>query len=174
MRDATGHCAIGGVIAVDDPRAVDVGRLLGAHLALMHETTPPEDVHALDVEQLAGPRVSLYSFRDQGEVLAVGALLALSGTDEEGDGEGSHGELKSMHTLAAARGRGIGEAMVCYLLDVACGRGWSRVSLETGTGAEFEPAIRLYTRCGFVPCEPFGTYISSPNSYFMTIELTSI
>ncbi|MFN0026551.1 MAG: GNAT family N-acetyltransferase [Acidimicrobiales bacterium] len=152
------------MIAPDDPLAEDVGRVLAAHLELMHHETPLEDVHALDAGQLADPSVSFFSYRRGGELLAVGALRAV-------DGEPGHGELKSMHTRAAARGQGIGAAMVAHLVGVARARAWHRLSLETGTGPAFEPAQRLYARCGFIACEPFADYQLSPNSFFMTLDL---
>jgi putative acetyltransferase len=153
-----------GQIAGDDPTAADVRLLIERHLELMHEHTPPEDVHALGIEGLADPAVSFFSFRRDGELLAVGALRGI-------DGEPGHGELKSMHTRATERGQGIGAAMVAHLVRVARGRGWHRLSLETGTGPAFEAAQRLYVRCGFVPCGPFADYQPSPNSFFMTLDL---
>ena len=126
------------MIAPDDPRSDDVRALLEAHLALMRATSPPEDVHALDVDALCAPAISFFGYRDGGELLAVGALKQL---------DAEHGELKSMHTAAAARGRGIGAAMVEHLLAVARGRGLRRVSLETGSMDAFVPArtCLLYT-----------------------------
>lgn len=152
-----------GVIALDDPRAADVSALLGTHLALMNAQSPPEEVHALDVEGLADPAVTFVSYRVAGELLGVGALKDL------GDG---HGEVKSMHTSQAARGRGVGGAIVVHLLDLARSRGLTRVSLETGTPEEFAHARALYARHGFTECGPFGDYVLSPWSTFMTRELT--
>ena len=106
--------------------------------------------------------ITVFSARHEGQLLAIGALKQL---DE------SHGELKSMHTAEAARGQGIGRAMVDYLLRVAQHRGYCRVSLETGATDVYEPARSLYRRSGFTPCEPFGDYRESPNSAFMTLLL---
>lgn len=157
-----GRTVLEGEIAIDDPRADDVRRLLARHLAFAHATTPPNDVHALDVDGLVDPAVTFFSYRAGGEVLAVGALKRL---DRE------HAEIKSMHTAAEARGRGIGRAMVDHLLAVARRRGHRRVSLETGAGPGFAPARRLYASAGFAPCEPFGEYRPSRNSTFMTVAL---
>jgi putative acetyltransferase len=151
------------VIAVDDPRSEDVRALLARHLDFAHEHSPPEDVHALDVDGLVDPAITFYSARRGGELLAVGALKELDET---------HGELKSMHTAEAARGNGIGGAMLAHLLDVARERGYRRVSLETGSMEAFVPARSLYARAGFVPCAPFADYPDSPNSTCMTVELT--
>ena len=150
------------VIAVDDPRAEDVRRLLHRHLTFAHANSPPEDVHALDLEGLLDPSVTLYSFRRNGRLLAVGALKRL-GED--------HAELKSMHTAQEARRQGIARAMLEHLVAAARDRGFRRLSLETGTPAAFEPAHSLYTSAGFEPCSAFGTYSPSPNSLFLTLDL---
>src|SRR4051812_27246912 len=75
-----------------------------------------------------------------------------------------------MHTVEAARGRGIGRAMVDRLVAVACERGYTRVSLETGAMEAFAAARSLYAAAGFEPCEPFGDYRPSRNSLFMTLR----
>jgi putative acetyltransferase len=103
--------------------------------------------------------VAFYAFRAGGELLAVGAIKEL---------DASHDELKSMHTSEAARGRGIGRRMVDHLLAVAAERGYARVSIETGTSEGFAAARALYAGAGFDPCGPFGDYLPSPNSAFMT------
>jgi putative acetyltransferase len=154
---------LAGVIAPADPRADDVRALLDAHLTLMRATSPPEDVHALDVDGLCSPSIAFFGYRTGAELLAVGALKQL---------DDRHGELKSMHTSAAARGHGIGAAMVEHLLAVAREKSLSRVSLETGSMDAFLPARTLYARFGFTECGPFGDYSPSPNSTFMTLDLT--
>src|SRR6185437_4611917 len=151
-----------GEIAIDDPRAPDVRSLLATHLAFAHAPTPPEDRHALDVDGLCGPAVTFFSLRRDGVLLAVGALQRL---DPE------HAEVKSMHTVAAARGQGLGRAMIEHLIAVAREAGYRRLSLETGSMAEFAPARALYASAGFEPCEPFGEYRASPNSTYMTLRL---
>jgi putative acetyltransferase len=151
-----------GAIALDDPQADDVRALLAVHLGWAHTTSPPEDVHALDVDGLVDPSVTFCSYRVDGELLGIGALKRL---DED------HAEVKSMHTVAAARGRGIGRAMVEHLLATARARGFRRVSLETGSMDAFAPARALYESVGFVPCGRYGDYPDSANSAFFTIEL---
>jgi putative acetyltransferase len=76
-----------------------------------------------------------------------------------------------MHTAEAARGQGVGRAIVGRLLSVAAERGARRVSIETGSMAAFAPARALYASVGFVPCGPFGHYAESTNSAFMTVVL---
>ena len=151
-----------GEIAVDDPGAADVRALLATHLTFSHQHSPPEDVHALDVDRLLDPAVTFFSYREGGRLLAVGALRRL---------DGEHAEVKSMHTASEARGRGIGRAVLAHLVAEARARGYRRLSLETGTMAAFAPARALYVSAGFVPCEPFGSYFHSPNSTCMTLAL---
>jgi putative acetyltransferase len=152
----------GGLIAVDDPRKDDVRALLERHLAFALGTTPSEHAFALDVDGLLDPAITFYSFRASGELLGVGAIKQL---DVE------HGEIKSMHTAQAARGRGVGRAVLGHLLDVARSRGYRRVSLETGTMAEFAPARALYASAGFTACGPFAGYQPSEDNCFMTLPL---
>jgi putative acetyltransferase len=152
-----------GVIATDDPRADDVRGLIGRHLAYARATTTfAEEVYALDVDRLADPAVTFFSFRVDGELLAVAALKQL---------DAEHAEIKSMHTVEAARGQGIGRRLVEHLLAVSRNRGYSRVSLETGAGPGFAAARELYLRAGFTPCAPFGDYRPSPRSTCMTLVL---
>jgi putative acetyltransferase len=150
------------VIDTDDPRAPDVHALLERHLDFCRAASPPEDVHALDLDGRLDPAVTFYSVRRDGELLAIGALKRL---------DAGHGELKSMHTAALARGQGAARALVDHLLAVARDRGFQRVSLETGSMDAFVPARTLYETAGFAPCGPFGGYSPSPNSTFMTMTL---
>jgi len=151
-------------IALDDPRRDDVRALLARHLAFANEHSPPEDVHALDIEGLLHPAISFSSARDAatGVLLGVGALKWL---------DAGHAELKSMHTAAEARRRGVGRGLVEHLLAVAAACGHGRVSLETRTMAAFAPARTLYASFGFAPCPPFEGYRASQNSVCLTLLL---
>jgi putative acetyltransferase len=153
------------VIAADDPRADDVRALIATHLAFCYAVTPPDNVFALDTDALAGParEIEFFSVRRDGRLLGIGALKRL---------DGEHAEIKSMHTAEAARGQGVGEAMVRHLLTVAAERGYRRVSLETGAMEAYAPARALYRKLGFEPCGPFGAYTASPLSAHMTVEMT--
>jgi GNAT superfamily N-acetyltransferase len=153
-----------GEIAIDDPRALDVRTLLKSHLDFTNSHSPPEDVHALDVDGLLDSTVTFFSFRCNGALLGVAALKQL---DEH------HAELKSMHTDSAARGRGIARALVDHLLNVARDRGLDRLSLETGSMSAFAPARALYANAGFTPCGPFSGYVLSPYSTFMTLVMNA-
>jgi putative acetyltransferase len=119
-----------GQIAVADPRQPDVRALLARHLEFALAQTPPEHSFALDAEELLDPAITFFSVRGHGSLLGIGAIKRLGP---------HHAEIKSMHTAEAARGRGIGRAMLTHLLGVARTRGFRRVSLETGTTAAFAP-----------------------------------
>ena len=151
-----------GEIAIDDPRASDVRLLLATHLAFARAPTPPEDAHALDIDGLCEPAVTFFSLRRDGAPVAVGALKRL---------DAEHAEVKSMHTVEAARGGGIGRRMIEHLIAVARASGYRRLSLETGSMAEFAPARALYASVGFESCGPFADYRESPNSSYMTLRL---
>jgi putative acetyltransferase len=136
--------------------------LLERHLAFAHEVTPEGHVHALEVHRLVDPSITFFSARRDGELLGVGALREL---------DPAHGEVKSMHTVPAARRQGVGRALVEHLVQVAWARGYERVSLETGTGDAFVPARTLYKAVGFTRCPPFGDYTDNPHSVCMTLAL---
>lgn len=149
-------------IRVEDPRQGDIAALLEAHLALMRGISPPGHVHALDLERLATPAITFLAARSKNGLLGVGALKEL------GDGRG---EIKSMHTAAAARGSGVGRQLVAHILDLAAERRLTWLGLETGTQPEFEPARTLYASYGFTTCDPFDDYTTNPYSTCMSLEL---
>lgn len=149
-------------IRVDDLRGDDIARLLETHLSHMRSISPPESVHALDLDKLRQPDITFWTIWRGDELVGCGALRELDPT---------HGEIKSMHTLFAARGFGIGRRMVEHILMTARERGYTRLSLETGATEDFIAARTLYASFGFVPCPPFGDYFEDPFSAHMTLEL---
>ncbi|WP_371863349.1 GNAT family N-acetyltransferase [Cellulomonas terrae] len=152
-------------IAADDPTAPDVLDLLGEHLADMFATSPAESVHALDPTALASPAITFWTARDSaGALLGCAALKALGPSD---------GELKSMRTTSAARGQGVGAALLAHVLAAAAERGLRTVHLETGTQDYFAAARRLYERAGFVECPPFADYALDPHSVFYRLTLNA-
>jgi putative acetyltransferase len=144
-------------IEPEHPLSDDVRQLLEKHRRFAASVMPPEGVHVLDPDDLEDD-VALFGVRDDGELLGIAALRRL---------DRHHAELKSMHTAAAARGRGVGRALVEYLLGVAAANGFRRVSLECGAGEAFAPARALYAAAGFEPCGPFGDYRATENNVFM-------
>ena len=153
------------LITTADPRRDDARPLLEQHPAFANLHSPRQDVHALDVQGLLDPAVTFFSARADGALLAIGALKEL---------DSAHGEVKSMHTVAAARGRGLASAVLAHVVTVARGRGYARLSLETGTMDAFGPARAMYVGAGFEPCGPFADYLLSPNSTFFTLALADL
>jgi putative acetyltransferase len=149
-------------IEVDDLSRSAIHALLEEHLQSMHSLGPPESVHALDLEGLRKPGVTFWSVWEGPVLLGVGALKEL---------DARHGEIKSMRTAKAHLRKGVGRAVLTHIIDVARGRGYERLSLETGSMDAFKPAQRLYERFGFVYCGPFGEYVEDRYSVFMTMSL---
>jgi putative acetyltransferase len=141
----------------------EVAALLAEHLQEMHQYSPPESVHALDLDRLRTPDLTFWSVWDGPRVLGCGALRELDPT---------HGELKSMRTASAHRRRGVAAAVLEHLVAEARSRGYTRVSLETGSPEAFAPARALYAGYGFTTCGPFGPYAADDFSVFMTLDLT--
>ena len=114
-----------------------------------------------------GATKSLYftflAARSGGALLGVGALKQL---DER------RGEVKSMHTAEAARGRGVGRRLVEQIVQLAQERGIVWLGLETGTQPEFDAARSLYRNFGFATCEPFEPYTVNPYSTCLSREIT--
>jgi putative acetyltransferase len=149
-------------IVVDDPRKPEVRGLLERHLAFCLSETPPEHSFALNVDGLVDPKVTFVSYRDGETLLGVAAIKEL---------DAGHAEIKSMHTAAEARGRGVGRALLSHLLATAKSRGYQRVSLETGTTPGFAAARALYESAGFQPCGPFSDYPVTGDNTFYTLAL---
>lgn len=155
-------------IVVDDLTHPEVLRLLQLHLDRMHEHSPPGSVFALDLEAMRGPDVTCWTAWDDHDGSLAGALMGCGALKEL---DPLHAEVKSMRTADAFLGRGVGAAVLDHLVAVARARHYRRLSLETGTGPAFEPALRLYARAGFVPCGPFGTYTDTEFSVYRTLLL---
>jgi putative acetyltransferase len=149
-------------IQVDDLTGREIQALLEEHLAHMRELSPPQSVHALDLSKLRQPDIAFWTVWDGATLLGCGALKQLAPT---------HGEIKSMRTPQALRGRGAARAVLTHIIDVARARAYRRLSLETGSQPAFEPARNLYRSFGFGLTEPFGDYRADPNSCFMTLAL---
>ena len=149
---------------VDDLSRPQVHALLEEHLANMYELSPAEQVFALDLNKLRADDITFWTVWEEEELVGCGALKELTPT---------HGEIKSMRTPAAARGRGAGRAVLAHIISVAQQRGYKKLSLETGTHAAFEPAHNLYRSKGFVMSGPFGSYLPNEHSVFMELQLSA-
>ena len=144
---------------LDTPEFAD---LIDTHAALMLSLSPPGSCHFLPMDGLKRPDVTVWEMRDGDTLVGCGALQELSA---------DHGEIKSMHTLERYRGAGLGRKMLEHVIGTARARGYTRLSLETGSMDGFKPSRALYRRFGFEICPPFGRYVEDPNSVFMTRQL---
>ena len=147
------------IIAEEHPLTPDLELLFQRHTADMHADTPPESIHMMDKGALAAPDIRFFVLRDAGEPLAMGAYKRI---------DAAHAEIKSMHVLVEARGRGLSRTLLDHLLGAARKDGFTRLSLETGVQTTFVAARALYARAGFVDCPPFEGYLDDPHSVFMT------
>lgn len=137
----------------------DVEALLAFHFEQMRSTSPPDACHVLPIDGLRDPAVTIWSAREDGVLTGVGGLKEL---------DPQHGEIKSMRTVPAALGRGVGRALLHHIIAEARSRGYRRLSLETGSTEPFAAALRLYESEGFVPCASFGCYRETPFTRFFT------
>lgn len=157
--DALSWIGAGRVVGADSPATPDVRALLERHVALMAAASPEESCHVLAPDELLSRDALLLTLRENGRLLGTGALAPIAG---------GHAEIKSMHTAEAARGTGVARAILTALMDEARSRGYTRLSLETGSDAPFAAARALYLRFGFEECPPFAGYGPDPLSTFMT------
>lgn len=146
----------------DDLSGTEVIQLIGEHLQGMAQNSPPESIHALNIEGLKKPDITFWSAWEHGQLLGCGALKELDQT---------HGEIKSMRTSSLHLRKGVAKNVLQFIIDESKRRGYERVSLETGSMEAFAPARKLYSDFGFQFCGPFSDYIEDPNSVFMTLNL---
>jgi len=149
-------------IKIDDLSGSEVIQLIGEHLQGMAQNSPPESIHALNIEGLKKPDITFWSAWEKGQLLGCGALKELDQT---------HGEIKSMRTSSLHLRKGVAKSVLQFIINEAKNRGYKRVSLETGSMDAFAPARKLYANFGFQYCEPFSEYTVDPNSVFMTMKL---
>ena len=149
-------------IKIDGLSAPAIGELLAEHLRSLAEVSPPESMHALNLDTLRKPDITFWSVWQGPELVGCGALKELGR---------EHGEIKSMRTARSRLRNGVATALLEHIISEAKARGYRRLSLETGAMPYFEPAHRLYRKFGFSNCPPFAGYVEDPNSVFMTREL---
>ncbi|TRZ37937.1 GNAT family N-acetyltransferase [Niallia circulans] len=150
------------IIKIDDLRGPEIAALLEDHLYSMTLHSPPESIHALDLDGLRKPEITFWSAWENGELLGCGAVKELDQT---------HAEVKSVKTSSAHLRKGVAQQIMLHILEAAKTRGYTRLSLETGSMEAFLPARKLYEALGFTYCGPFADYILDENSLFMTKSL---
>lgn len=136
--------------------------LVHLHLDAMREHSPPDSVHALGAAGLATEGTSTFVITRDERVVSMGALRSL--------GDGTF-EIKSMRTHPDHLGQGHGRAMLEHLIARANAQSAARLSLETGSGLAFEPALALYRSRGFAPGPAFGGYEATTFNQFFHLDL---
>lgn len=149
-------------IILDDLKGPEIAALLTEHLEDMRATSPPESVHALDLDGLRQPNIRFWTLWDGRNLAGCGALKWL---------DAEHAEIKSMRTAATYKQQGVASQILQHLINDAKAAGVQRLSLETGSMTFFQPARSLYAKFGFELCGPFADYTLDPNSLFMTKKL---
>lgn len=148
-------------ITEDDLLGSDVIQLLEEHLLYMQATSPPESVHALDLEALRSNDITFWSVRQGDQLLGCGALKTLDTLS---------GEIKSMRTVKNHLRKGVASKLLQHIIDIAERRGYLHLFLETGSMEAFAAARQLYEHHGFVECAPFADYVEDPNSVFYRLD----
>lgn len=149
-------------IVEDDLSGAETQQLIAHHLGAMRDTCAIDSVHALDLDALRHPSLTVWSAWHEGRISAIGALKQL---------DDQRGEVKSMRVDDDFLRTGAGRAMLRHIIATARARGFTSLWLETGVEPRFVPAHRLYASEGFVECGPFGDYRPDPMSLFMTRAL---
>lgn len=149
-------------IKVDDLTSEAIFIFLQEHLDDMRATSPPESVHALDLDELKDDAVTFWSIWDKHSLIGCGALKKL---------DDQQAEIKSMRTARTYKKQGVASQLLKHIIKEAELAGYQTLSLETGSMAFFKPARCLYEKHGFDYCEPFADYIEDPNSVFMSLDL---
>jgi len=153
-------------IRLDDLSDPRIAAFMEEHLQDMRATSPPESVHALDMDKLRQPDICFWSvWLPQGRDETLVGTSAIKRLDDR------HAELKSMRTGARFRGQGLARQLLDHIVGQARSMGYQRLSLETGTQPFFTPAHQLYLGYGFRDSAPFGSYAPDPNSRFLTLLL---
>lgn len=149
-------------IQEEDPGTSDVHALLLEHLADMQEYSPPDSVHALDMNALKASAITFWTVREKGTLLGCGALKRL---------DKQRAEIKSMKTVVAHLRKGVASELLKHIIVVATEQNLKYLMLETGSPDAFAPARSLYSQFGFVECGPFADYTKDPYSVFMEYEV---
>jgi putative acetyltransferase len=149
-------------IRIDDLTHVQTLELIRLHVEQMYVHSPAASVFALNLDHLKAPDITVWTAWEEDSICGIGALRQL---------DSSSGEVKSMRTHPRWLRKGVGLKILRRIIDEARIRKLSRLSLETGTGEAFEPAITMYLRSGFVVGEPFAEYTRTDFNQFFHLEL---
>lgn len=136
-------------IALADLADPAVRDLIAYHQRAMLEGSPPGSSFALDLSGLQAKDVTVWAVHVAGRVAAIGALKRL---------DADRAEVKSMRTHPDFLRQGLAAALLETIIAHARAEGLTVLSLETGSGPAFEPALALYRKRGFVNGPAFADY----------------
>jgi GNAT superfamily N-acetyltransferase len=122
----------------DDPLALELVAAMVAEVGAMYEPGLPAGSSA-DPHELSPPGGGFVVLAESGRALAGGGVKRLD----------AHAcEIKRMYVVPAARGRGLGRALLEALEALARDLGYGVARLDTG--AKQPRAQRMYERAGYV------------------------
>ena len=142
----------------------EVHELLIKHFIELRSVSPEGSAHVLDIAGLKDPTIKFWSLWEENDLMGSGALKFI---DKE------HGEFKSIRVSDNFRSKGNGIKVINHLINEAKKLNIKRLSLETGAGDFFLIARKLFSKCGFEPCEPFSHYKKDINSIYMTMLISN-
>ena len=136
-----------------------VNKLLLKHFEELRSVSPANSCHVLDIEGLKKDFIKFWSLWEDGNLIGCGALKFL---------EKNHGEFKSIRISDPYRKKDYGRKVIEHLIFEAKKLKIKKISLETGAGVFFDPARKLFKKCGFEKCGPFADYKEDKDSCYMT------
>jgi len=143
---------------------LEVHEFLINHFIELRSVSPEGSAHVLDIAGLKEPSIKFWSLWEENDLMGSGALKFL---------DKDHGEFKSIRVSDKFRGKGNGIKVINHLINEAKKLNIKRLSLETGAGKFFLTARKLFSKCGFEPCEPFSLYKKDINSIYMTMLISN-
>tara|TARA_B100002052_G_C15661388_1_gene497479 strand:+ start:41 stop:499 length:459 start_codon:yes stop_codon:yes gene_type:complete len=138
----------------------EVNKLLKKHFIELRSVSPEGSTHVLDIDGLKNTSIKFWSLWEENKLVGCGALKFL---------EANHGEFKSIRVADDFRKKGYGKKIICHLISESKEIGIKKLSVETGSGNFFLPARKLFTSCGFKPCDPFAHYKLDANSCYFNL-----
>lgn len=138
----------------------EVNKLLKKHFIELRSVSPEGSTHVLDINGLKNASIKFWSLWEENKLVGCGALKFL---------ETYHGEFKSIRVADDFRKKGYGKKIIHHLISESKEIGIKKLSVETGSGNFFLPARKLFTSCGFKPCNPFAHYKLDPNSCYFNL-----
>ena len=142
----------------------EVNLLLKNHFIELRAASPQGSAHVLDIPGLRVPSIKFWSLWEENQLMGCGALKFL---------DKFHGEFKSIRLHDEFRGKGNGIKVINHLIEEAKKLNINKLSIETGAGEFFEPARKLFNKCGFKPCAPFAHYKEDINSLYFTKHINN-